>query len=89
MAYVKTVWDETTTPLSTANLDNMETQYDEALVSFKAERQNTESALRCEVVASFPEHSAGRIIYHSTNNRFYFSDGTAWQLMALPGDAGV
>jgi len=78
MAYTKVNWDEANTPLNTANLNKMETQYDEAIAYAEDKRADSGSELCAEVVSSFPSHAAGRLIYHSNENKGYFSTGSSW-----------
>lgn len=78
MAYTKINWDELNTPLSAANLNKMETQYDEAITHAGAGRADSNLALCVEVVGVFPAHAAGKLIFHSGEDKGYYSNGTNW-----------
>ena len=89
MAYTKIDFDEQT-PLNSANLDQMETQHDEAIIDFGTQRTNTSARLQVQVVSTFPTPEAGLMILNTASPaRFYYSDGASWEIMALPGDSGV
>ena len=78
MAYVKTDWQ---TALITAdNFNKLQTQYAEAVADAIGIRANGTAELRAEVVADFPAHSAGRIIYHTGKKMFFYSNGIEWLL---------
>jgi len=86
MAYTKTNWTETT-PRSLANLNKIETQYDEAVAAGIDLRKDATEEFRLEVRSSFPAGPAtGRMFYHSTYKRAYYYNGSDW--VALPGIRG-
>lgn len=91
MAYTKIDWNETTTPMSTDNLDNMETIYDEGIAGLSGVRADDSEELLCYIVSSFPTASTntGYIIFNTTTEFFYYSDGTDWQFLALAGEASI
>lgn len=89
MAYTKINPNETTVPLSPANLNHMETQYDEALDYSGEVRADPSTALCAEVVSGFPAHAAGKLVYHSGNGKGYFSTGSLWIEAFVPTDSGV
>jgi hypothetical protein len=41
-------------------------------------REQDDMALLIEVRADFPAHSAGRVFYHTADERIYTSTGTEW-----------
>ena len=76
MPYTKTSWIETTAR-SLANLNNLETQYDEAIADAITLRADNTEELRVEVLASLPAAgTAGRLVFNSGNNTLYVDDGT-------------
>lgn len=78
MAYTKTNWVETT-PRSLANLNNMETQYDEAIAQGESLREDNTKALRAQVSATvLASGVAGQLYFNSTNGQMYVYNGTAW-----------
>lgn len=90
MVYTKTTWG-TGTPRSTANLNNMETQYEEAesyadpkMESAKvyAEDVRKSDSLRIRVQyrgTSLPSITpAGRLVFVAGDKQFYGTDGTRW-----------
>ena len=89
MAYTKANWDEANTPLNTTNLNKMETQYDEVISYAEAVRAKDDSGLCAEVVSSFPSHAAGGLIYHSGEDKGYYSTGSAWVEAFVSTDSGV
>ena len=88
MAYTKLNWTEEI-PLNSANLDHMETQYDEVIDDVDTVMANDTQEFRAEVVSSFPTPATGRLIYHTGNARYYIYDGADWQIVAVPGNSGV
>lgn len=88
MAYEKINWNELT-PLNSANLNKMETQYYKALEGLAETRKDDTEPLIVYVVNTFPSPSEARMIFNTSTNRFYYSDGNGWLLMAKPGDVGV
>ena len=88
MAYTKVNFDEQT-PLSQANLNQMENMYDEVLTEAISIRANGIIELRVQVVTSNPSHQQGLMIYNSTLGQFLYSDGVEWKTMALQGEVGL
>ena len=86
MAYIKTVWDEAT-PRSLANLNKMETQYDEAVAEGVNLRKDNSKELRAEVLAGEPVSGVtGRVYYNSTTKTLNYYNGSVW--VPLPGVSG-
>ncbi len=84
MAYAKIDWNETT-PRSVANLDHMETQYDEAVDYADDTRKDSAKELRVEVVtgglgAETPH--AGRLVVY--NGYYYGGTGSLWLPITAP-----
>lgn len=77
MAYTKHTWSsEKVTP---ALLNNLETQYEKAVVDLLSPlRIGTTKDLVAEVLASAPAHAEGRIYFNSADGKLYISDGTNW-----------
>ena len=76
MAYNKTNWDETT-PRSLANLNNMENQYDEAVLYGIDLRKDNTKQLNLEVLSTLPTPgTAGRIFVYTVDEMLYYDDGT-------------
>lgn len=83
MAYSKTTWAETTAR-SLANLNNLETQYDEAIADAITLRADNSEELRVETAASVPSAgTAGRLLFNTTDSVLYYDTGSVWK--ALPG----
>ena len=86
MGYTKTTWTEST-PRSLANLNKMETQYDEAVA--QDIRQYSDEELRIQTVDSLPGgYTEGRAVLLSTDNRVYFQTSAGWFSDELKGDEG-
>ena len=84
--YTKTNWTETT-PRSLANLNKMETQYDEAIADGVTLRADNTEELRLEVRSDYPvSPQTGRVFFHSTDKIIYFYNGAGW--VGLPGTMG-
>ena len=80
MAYSKINWTETT-EITHTRLNQMETQFEEAVDAGIDLRKDDSRELRAEVVTSFPANGTpGRMIYHSTEKRYYYDDGTNWRM---------
>ncbi|MGI5840153.1 MAG: beta-propeller fold lactonase family protein [bacterium] len=80
MAYTKTNWTEATA-ITTARLNKMETQYDEAAGYADAKRADADEILKCEIVATLPtaaQAHAGRIIFNLEDGQFYGGTGVNW-----------
>lgn len=76
MAYSKTTWAEDTAR-TLARLNNLETQYDEAIADAITLRADNSKELRVEVLASLPAAgTAGRVVFNSGNNTLYVDDGS-------------
>ena len=88
MAYIKINWTEDV-PLNQANLTHMETQYDEMMASILPLRSDPSREIRAHVVTSFPAHAVGAVVYHTGQDRFYYSTGTTWVVLAETGDGEV
>lgn len=88
MAYTKINFTEVI-PLSVANLDKLETIYDSILEDSLAVRSNNTIELVAQIVLADPAPDQARIIYNQTENRFKYSDGSAWFILALPGEVGI
>ena len=86
MPYTKVNFDEQT-PLNSANLDQMETQYDEVLNDVGANMADSTKPLRARVVSTFPSLSAGQIFYNSGTGKFYYSTTTAHKVLAEKGQS--
>ena len=84
MPYTKVDFTETI-PMNTANLDQVETQYDEVLSDVGANMADSTEQLRCRVVSTFPTLSAGQIFYNSGTGKFYYSTTTAHVILAEKG----
>ena len=83
MAYTKTTWSETT-PRSLANLNNLETQYDEAVADAVALRADNTEELRVQVAASAPAGGvAGQLYFNSAESQMYYHNGTDWVLLGV------
>lgn len=83
MAYTKTSWIETTAR-SLANLNKLETQYDEAIADAITLRADNTKQLKVETAASVPAAgTAGRLLFNTTDGVLYYDTGTVWK--ALPG----
>ena len=80
MTYSKTNWDENT-EITSARLNNMEAQHEKAIVDARVE---SAEALKVEIVSSLPDAgTAGRVVFNTADNRFYFDTGTAWHVAAV------
>ncbi len=78
MPYTKTVWVDGTTEITAARLNNLEEQHGEAVVDARVENE----PLRAEVVASLPAAgTAGRLVFNTDDDKFYFDTGTAWRMV--------
>jgi len=83
MAYSKVVWDEEKA-ITAERLNQMETQYDEAVTAGINLRKDTSKAIKVEVASTLPAAgNAGRVIFNSTNNHLYYDNGTAWKVAGL------
>ncbi len=65
--------------LTQARLEQMETQYDEAIDYAIERRDHPGSQLRVEVLNSFPTHAEGRLIFHTDEGFFYVSINSTWR----------
>ncbi len=82
MAYTKTNW-QIGTERSLANLNNIETQYDEAVAEGLNIRKDDTKELRVEVAVAAPASPAtGRIYFNSGDKTTYYYNGNRW--VALP-----
>lgn len=86
MPYTKINFSETI-PANAANLNHVETQYDEAIADVGGNMANSASQLNARVVASFPALSAGQIFYHTGTVKFYYSTTTAHKVLAEKGQS--
>ena len=86
MPYTKIDFTETT-PMNTANLDHVETQYDEALADVGDNMADSTKPLNARVVNTFPALSAGQIFYNSGTGKFYYSTTTAHKVLAEKGQS--
>lgn len=85
MAYTKTNWTEETA-ITTARLNNMETQYDEAAGYADAKRADADEILKCEIVATLPtaaQAHAGRIVFNLEDGQFYGGTGVKWKVFGV------
>ncbi len=83
MAYIKTAWDEVT-ERSLANLNNIETQYDEAVVTARELRKDSSKESRVHVAAVAPAGAVvGQVYLNSGDKILYFYNGANW--VPLPG----
>ena len=81
--YTKTNWTETT-PRSLANLNKMETQYDEAIADAIALRADNTKELKVQVAASAPAGGvAGQLYFNSAESQVYYHNGTDWVLLGV------
>lgn len=82
MAYTKTTWANDVA-VTSARLNNMETQYDEALAEAVNVRKDSTKELRAEVVATLTGETptAGRLVHNTDNGFFYGGNGSAWGLI--------
>lgn len=84
MAYTKTAWlEDGSTPINETRLNNLETQYDEAIAQAAVIRADSTKELRAEVVATLTGETptAGRLLLNSDNGFFYGGDGSAFNLI--------
>lgn len=84
MAYTKTAWlEDGSTPINATRLNNLETQYDEAVAQAAVVRADNTKELRAEVVATLTGETAeaGRLVLNSNNGFFYGGDGSAFNLI--------
>ncbi len=87
MAYTKTIWNELT-ERNLTNLNNIETQYDEAVIVADDLRKDNSKELRAHVAAIAPAGAiAGQIYLNSGDKILYFYDGANW--VPLPGLVSV
>lgn len=86
MPYTKVNFDEQT-PLNSANLDQMETQYDEVLNDVGANMADSTRPLRVRVVSTFPTLEDGSIIYHTGFSKYFYGSGSAWKELAVSGQS--
>jgi len=79
MAYTKTTW-EAQTPISPSRLNNLESQYSEALEYWGSNPflGLTNLAFYPEILSADPTHGTGRIYANSSTNRLKVSTGVAW-----------
>jgi len=76
LSYTKTNWS--TSNLTAANLNNTETQYDEAVAIVLPSRTDNTRQLNIEKVTSLPAvGNAGRVVMY--NDVLYVDTGTAWR----------
>ena len=76
--YTKTNWTETT-PRSLANLNKMETQYDEAIADAVALRADNTEEIRIFSSATFPPSpTEGFLFYHTGFKNVFVYNGTDW-----------
>lgn len=81
MAYTKTSWVDGTTEITAARLNNLESQHELALVDARADSGNP---LKVEILASLPAAGTkGRVVFNTGDNKFYFDNGTAWNVAAV------
>ena len=76
----KTNWDTHPKAIEPADMNRIEG-------NILAVREQISIPLRVEVVDNFPPHTAGRIIYHTGNNKAYVSNGTEWLPIGIEGNA--
>lgn len=75
MAYTKTNWTETT-EITIARLNNLETQYEKALVDARAASGNP---LYAEIVnGKGSPGTKGRLVFDLVDNNFYVDNGSVW-----------
>lgn len=82
--YTKTNWlEDGSTPINETRLNNLETQYDEAIAQAAVVRADSTKELRAEVVATLTGETptAGRMVLNSDNGFFYGGNGSAWGLI--------
>lgn len=81
MAYSKTNWTETT-EITIARLNNLETQYEKALVDARAASWNP---LYAEIVyGKGSPGTRGRLVFDLVDNNFYVDNGSAWIKVSPP-----
>ena len=81
MAYTKTNWVDGTTEITAARLNNLESQHELALIDARAASGNP---LKVEILASLPAAGTkGRVVFNTGDNKFYFDNGTAWNVAAV------
>ena len=86
MPYTKIDFTETT-PMNTANLDHVETQYDEAMADVGDNMADSTEQLNARVVNTFPALSAGQIFFNTNTGKFYYSTTTAHKVLAEKGQS--
>jgi hypothetical protein len=80
MAYTKNTWTEGLA-ITHTRLNNLETQYDEAVAEGINIRKDSTKEIRVQVGTSLPgSPAAGMMFFHTELNVMYFYDGTAWRL---------
>ena len=81
MPYTKTNWVDGTTEITSAALNNLESQHELALVDARAASVNP---LKVQIVSSLPAAgTAGRVVFNTGDNKFYFDTGAAWNVAAV------
>ena len=86
MAYTKFTWTESTdSEITSARLNNLESQHELALVDARAASSNP---LHAQIVSSYPTHGTGKLIYHTGEGKFFASNGTVWLPVATPPRTG-
>lgn len=78
MAYVKQVWVNATTLITTDLLNHLETQYDEAVLQNDTIVRLANTELLVEVAASAPAGANGKLYFNSTTGKFNYYNGTAF-----------
>ena len=89
MAYSPTSWT-TTTPRSTDNLNNLETQYTEAITDGVALRADATKPFVLHVSSAEPASaSTGQTYFNSASKSVNFYDGSAWRALGVGGVKSV
>lgn len=87
LIYTKTNWTEAV-PLSPSNLNNIETQYAEAMSKAANIWADNGKPIIVQTVSSFPSAgTVGRVIFHTGHNRLYVANGINWNLREIGGGA--
>ena len=76
--YNKTTWVNATTLITVDKLNNLETQYDEAVAQNDTIVRLANTDLLVQVAASAPAGATAKLYFNSTTGKFNYHNGTAF-----------